>query len=113
MRIIGAANEFWRVRLTRVDTTNDFDFEWHDDILYREPRTAPIDEVERWTVEALRLDDRETVVTVAEFSTRAAAERFLTKANEDVAMMTKSQFEAAYLSARPHHDEPVEGERPE
>ena len=25
----------------RVDTTEDFDFEWHDDILYREPRHDP------------------------------------------------------------------------
>ena len=37
MQTIGAADEFWRLRLTRVDTTDELDFEWHDDILYREP----------------------------------------------------------------------------
>ena len=46
VRVIGNADEFWRLRITRVDTTQGLDFEWHDDILYREPDVDLGDEVE-------------------------------------------------------------------
>lgn len=98
MRIIGAADEFWRIRLTRVDTTENLDFEWHEDILYREPRVTPADEVEFWHVEAVRLDDYESVVRVATFGDRAQAEAFCDRVRSDLSEMTKSQFEDAYLT---------------
>ena len=41
VRMIGNADEFWRVRVTRVDTTDGFEFEWHDDILYRDAAGGP------------------------------------------------------------------------
>ncbi len=101
MKIIGSADEFWRLRLTRVDTTEDVDFEWHDDVLYREPRTAPVRELELWHVEALRHDDYEVVIRLATFQEREQAEAFLERAREDLSEMTKSQFEAAYLAEPP------------
>ena len=55
VHMIGNADEFWRIRMTRVDTTDHFDFEWHDDILYRAPDVDPGDEVEYFHVEAVRL----------------------------------------------------------
>lgn len=97
MRIIGAADEFWRLRLTRVDTTDGFDFEWHDDILYRQPRPDPGEEVELWNVEAVRVDDYDALVRVATFSDRGQAEAFYERAREDLLEMTKAQFEDAYL----------------
>ena len=97
MRIIGAADEFWRIRVTRVDTTNDFDFEWHDDILYREPKTQEPAEVELWQVEAVRLDDFDTTVCLASYETRSDAEKFYEQALLDLVEMTKMQFEESYL----------------
>lgn len=97
MRIIGAADEFWRIRVTRVDTTNDFDFEWHDDILYREPKPEQPAELELWQVEAVRLDDFDTTVCLASYDSRVDAEKFYEQALLDLVEMTKMQFEESYL----------------
>jgi len=98
MSIIGSADEFWRLRVTRVDTTDDFDFEWHDDILYREPTVQAAREVEMWHVEAVNLEDAEHVVRMATFTDRAQAEEFFDRSLGDLAEMTRSQFDEAYLS---------------
>lgn len=106
MRMIGAADEFWRVRLTRVDTTDNLDFEWHEDILYRQPRVTPADEIEFWNVEAVRLDDYDAVVRIAAFGDRDDAQAFVDRVKIDLTEMTKSQFEDAYLTPSPVAEEP-------
>ncbi|PKQ17297.1 MAG: hypothetical protein CVT67_00345 [Actinobacteria bacterium HGW-Actinobacteria-7] len=105
MRIIGAASEFWRLRLTKVDTTDELDFEWHEDILYRAPHPTTAGDLEVWYVEAIRLDDYEAIVALGTFRNRLDAEDFLERANEDLAAMTKTQFETAYLTPLPPADE--------
>jgi len=97
MRTIGSADEFWRLRLTRVDTTDDLDFEWHDDILYREPRVQSSADIELWHVEAVELEHADHAVRIATFSEREDAETLFDRAGGDLAEMTKSQFEEAYL----------------
>lgn len=99
MRIIGAAEEFWRLRLTRLDTTEGLEFEWHDDILYREPHPNPGEEVELWTIEAVRVDDYDALVRVATFADRGEAEAFYERARVDLSEMTKTQFEESYLES--------------
>lgn len=101
MKVIGSADEFWRLRITRVDATDAFDFEWHEDILYRQPVTQPVEELELWHVDAVRVDDRETKQRLATFAEREPAEQFLAQALEDLTEMTKSQFEQTYLSDAP------------
>lgn len=113
MRIIGAADEFWRLRVTRVNEADGLDFEWHSDILYRRPSVAPIDEVESWYVEAVKLDDVETVVRVAGFAERDDADAFLRRATDDLTEMTASQFEDAYLSGEATDSDDPEGSSPE
>jgi len=97
VRVIGNADEFWRVRVTRVDTTLGLSFEWHDDILYREPKVDHGDEVEYWHVEAVRLEDADTIVRLGTFSTDAEARELLHIAQEDLRDLTKSRFEASYF----------------
>jgi hypothetical protein len=97
VRVIGNADEFWRLRVTRVDTTQGLDFEWHDDILYREPEVDPGEEVEYWHVEAVRLDDADSVVRLATYGSADEARDFLSVAGEDLCDLTKSRFEAAYF----------------
>lgn len=101
MRVFGAADEFWRVRMTRVDTTEELDFEWHDDILYRQPRVAQAADVELWHVEAVRVDDAENNVRLATFDTEADARDFLMAVTDDLHDMTKSRFEEHYLTRLP------------
>lgn len=97
VRMIGNADEFWRVRMTRVDTTDGFEFEWHDDILYREPRVNPGEEVEFFHVEAVRVDDPDAVVRVATFDDPGEARALLDELKLALAELTKSRFEQAYL----------------
>jgi hypothetical protein len=99
VRVIGNADEFWRLRLTRVDTTRGLEFEWHDDILYREPDVDHGDEVQYWHVEAVRMDDADTVVRLRTFASETAAREFLSVAQEDLTDLTKSRFELAYFDA--------------
>jgi len=97
IHVIGNADEFWRLRLTRLDTTENFDFEWHDDILYRQPHVSQGDEVERWHVEAVRLDDPDTVVRLGTFENQNDAREFIAQAADNLSDMTKSEFEVAYV----------------
>jgi hypothetical protein len=95
--MIGNADEFWRLRVTKVDTTQGLDFEWHDDILYREPHVDHGEEIEYWHVEAVRLDDADAVVRLATYATDDEARSFLEVAQEDLSDLTKSRFEMAYF----------------
>lgn len=98
MRIIGAANEFWRIRLTRIDEAGEPDLEWRDDVLYRTPPAEQPAYRERYSVEAVQIEDYDTVVCIATFDDRDAAEAFKRRVEQDLAEMTKRQFEAVYLS---------------
>jgi hypothetical protein len=99
VRVIGAADEFWRLRLTRVDTTDELSFEWHDDILYREPTLEEAREVEQWNIEAVYLADLEAVVLIGSFEKRAEAEAFYERAVENLSEMSKSEFEDMYFES--------------
>jgi hypothetical protein len=106
MQTIGAADEFWRLRLTRVDTTDELDFEWHDDILYREPAVTAAEEVAMWHVEAVHLEEPDTVVRIATFAERDEAETYFDRVLVDLAELTCSQFEEVYVvPARLSEDE--------
>ena len=108
VRMIGDADEFWRIRFTRVDTTDNFDFEWHDDILYRTPSVDPGDEVEYFHVEAVRVDDPDEVVRVATFSNADQAKTLVAELKDALPQMTKSQFEATYFKDAETGDTGVE-----
>jgi hypothetical protein len=108
VRIIGNADEFWRLRITRVDTTTGLDFEWHDDILYRQPKVDFGNEVELYHVEAVRLDDADSVSRVGTFGTSAEARELLSQVSEDLGGMTKSEFEARYLDGAESGDTGIE-----
>lgn len=98
-KIIGPAVEFYRVRLTRLDATEEPDFEWRDDVLYRQmPPEVPQERVV-WVVEAVSLDESETVTEIERFDDADAAHECLGRVEEDMADLTKSGFEERYLTA--------------
>ncbi|MFU8890183.1 MAG: hypothetical protein ACNA76_00800 [Anaerosomatales bacterium] len=97
-RIIGAASEFYRLRLTRYDATDEPDFEWRDDILYRSSPTESVQEREEWVVEAVTLDEHETVTELSRFGTADEAHELMERAGEDLGELTKSGFEERYLT---------------
>ena len=96
-RLIGPASDFYRLRLTHLDLTADLDFDWRDDILWRTPPTEPLAEREAWLVEAVAIDGTDAVTRIAAFEEPEQARVFLEELADDLAELTKSQFEAAWL----------------
>jgi hypothetical protein len=96
VRVIGPADDFWRVRISRVDTADAPDLDWRDDILYRRPpRSADVD-VREWNVEAVRLEDDE-VALIGSFVREEDAREFMGEAEVDLAVLTRAAFERKYL----------------
>lgn len=96
-KVIGAASDFYRLRLTRLDIAGEPDLEWRDDILYREPPKEEVEESAQWRVEAVTMDDEEEVHVIALFDEEEAARALLAAAEEDLKDMTKSAFESRYM----------------
>ncbi len=97
--IIGQAADFYRLRLTRLEELVELDFEWRDDILYRQPPRPDVHEEEVWIVEAVELDDEDVVLEVGRFASREEAEELMGRASEDLSEMTRSRFEARYMDS--------------
>lgn len=95
--VIGPANEFYRLRVTRVDVTSEPEFEWREDILYRKPPQELPEEREAWTVEAVSLDDEDDVMALESFENQADAYDFLESAEHDLEELTKTQFEERHF----------------
>lgn len=95
--MIGNADEFWRARTTKVDAGDELDFEWHDDILWRQPRVEAPGEYEVYLVEAVSITQPDTVVRLGAFQSAAAAAGFMEEVEVDLAEMTASQFETVYF----------------
>lgn len=54
------SRDIWRVRIVKLDEFEWFDFEHHDDILYREPRPDDIEILVNWRVDIVGINDGET-----------------------------------------------------
>ncbi len=101
--VIGSAEEFYRLRLTRVDEGDAPDLEWRDDILYRRPPADEVDEHDVWRVEAVSVDDDEDVTVIGRLSSSEEAHDALETAVEDLGLMTRSEFERTYFPAEEDH----------
>lgn len=97
-KIIGSAEEFYRLRVTRIDETDEPELEWREDILYREPPKQRMRESESWALEAVSVDDEDQVTQIARYESSEAAHVALDSIAEDLAELTKSVFEERYLS---------------
>ena len=99
--VIGPADEFWRLRLTRMDPSEDLDFEWHDDILWRQPRVHLEPGEAAFLVEAVSLGaGPEEIVRIAAFPDESSARAFFDEATDDLRDLTRSQFEATHFPER-------------
>ncbi len=100
-KIIGSATDFYRLRVTRLDESDEPDLEWRDDILYREPPKQKVREGESWALEAILIDDEEVAARIASYESSEAAHEALEAITEDLSELTKSMFEERYLSDLP------------
>ncbi|HEY3318720.1 MAG TPA: hypothetical protein VGK50_09890 [Coriobacteriia bacterium] len=93
--IIGNADDFYRVRLMRVDEADVPDLDWREDILYRRPPSDEPGEYDLWRVEAV--DEVEHVTVMSTFDDVEEAREWLATVEEDLSAMTRSEFEQAYF----------------
>lgn len=98
-KAFGAASDYFRLRVTRMDESDSPDLEWRDDILWRRPPTDEPGESELWRVEAVAVDDEENVITLGAFDDPNDAHEALLSAEEDLAGFTVAQFEERYFPA--------------
>lgn len=97
---IGAASDFYRVRVVRMSETEPPEFEWRDDILWREPQAAELEpESEHYRVEAVAIDNDENVTTLGLFESSDDAAEALDTTAEDLQNLTRSEFEERYFPA--------------
>lgn len=96
-KTIGSASDFYRLRVMTVDTTDEVDFEWRDDILYRRPPSTDIVDEEAYTVEAVLLDDEDVTFKLQTFADVGGAHEWMYAREEELGDMTKSEFEEAYF----------------
>ena len=96
-KAIGSAADFYRLRVLSLDTTDEVDFEWRDDILYRRPPSTDIVDEEAYVVEAVLLDDEDTTYPLASFAEPSEAHEWMKAREAELADMTKSEFEDSYF----------------
>lgn len=96
-KAIGNANDYYRLRVIRMDESDTPEMEWRDDILWRRPPSQQIDEVDLYRVEAVSLDDDDDVTPLATFEDSDDAADALEEAQEALGEMTKSEFEETYF----------------
>lgn len=94
-RVFGSADDFYRIRILRVDVPDELEWEWRDDILWRQPEEEAQAETARHRVDAV-LKDTGVALTLAETDSPEAAREFAVTADEDLAQLTKRQFDARY-----------------
>jgi len=98
-KALGMAGDFYRLRIIRIDDSDNLDLEWREDILYREPAVAEINEFDRFRVQAV--DDTNDVATdLKGLDDQSAAHEWLTRAQDDLSEMTRAEFEARYFPQR-------------
>jgi hypothetical protein len=106
-KAIGDASDFYRLRLIRVDEGDAPDLEWRDDILYRRPPEGRSREFDVYRVDAVDVDDEELSFVLGRFGTPEEARGFIETADEDLEVMTKSEFERTYFT----EDSPEDAEQ--
>jgi hypothetical protein len=94
--VIGSASDFYRLRVTRIDVTDEPELDWRDDILYRDAPVEVTDEEEDWRLEAVCLED-DCAHEIAQFTEQDQALALLEGVQDDLNEMTKSAFEDRYL----------------
>lgn len=98
-KAIGRAADFYRIRLLAVDATDPVDFDWRDDVLYRRAPVATPEAREAYRAEAILIgaEREESVTMLAQFADEASARDWVADCREDLAAMTRAEFEARYL----------------
>jgi len=89
--------DIWRVRIVRINAYDDFDFEWHDDILYRVHAGEQIAIRDLWRVEILSAATGELKRAVRTFESLEAAENLAAQITDQSHELSVVDFMDVYL----------------
>jgi hypothetical protein len=98
-RVIGSADEFYRLRVVTVDKSDAPDLEWREDVLWRRTVADGMSETVLQRLEAVDIANAEITWALGDFATTSEAHAAMQEADLDLRGMTKSQFQDAYLRA--------------
>lgn len=109
-RVFGSADDFYRVRVIRVDVPDELEWEWRDDVLWRAAPDTVQGSSPRFRVEVVLAGSSDTR-SLAEVGSAEAARELAEKADEDLAQLTKRQFDARYgLTTASEQEHPPAGD---
>jgi len=90
-------DDLWRVRIVRIDAYDDFDLEWHPDILYREHSGEDIGIRDLWRVEIVSVESGDLKRAVRSFKDRDEAESLAARISDQLRSMSVRTFMDTYL----------------
>ncbi|MCL2332161.1 MAG: hypothetical protein FWC54_01570 [Actinomycetia bacterium] len=89
--------DIWRVRIVRLDAYDDFDLEWHDDILYRDHSGEDIAIRDLWRVEIVSAATGDLKRAVRAFKSRDEAESLAASITDQSHSLSVRSFMDTYL----------------
>jgi len=89
--------DLWRIRIVRIEEYDDFDFEWHDDILYRQHRGEDIPIRSMWRVDILSKATGELKRALQSFESRDDAESLAARIVDQSFSLDVKGFMEQYL----------------
>ncbi|MCL2654292.1 MAG: hypothetical protein FWD65_01110 [Coriobacteriia bacterium] len=89
--------DLWRVRIVRLDAYDDFDFEWHDDILYHDYQGADIEIRGLWRVEIVSAATGVLKRAMQSFENRDDAESLAAQVTDQSCNLSVADFMEQYL----------------
>jgi len=92
-----APSDLWRVRIVRIDAYDDFDMEWHDDILYRSHQGEDIPIHDLWRVEIVAKRSGDLKRAVRDFRDRDEAESLAARISDQLHSLSVKEFIDTYL----------------
>lgn len=101
MKVFGKAQEFYRARIITTSEDETAEFEWRDDILYRKGQEKGIQTKDTYLVEIVNLDTGKEVI-FKKLGDLREAQHLLSILQEDLAALTKSEFDSKYLNKAQH-----------
>lgn len=94
-RTFGKASDFYRVRIITFEEEIPPDFDWRDDVLYRESKEVSDAIEKKYALQVVELDSHNHQV-IEEFKELAVANRIRQDLQEDLETFTKIQFDKKY-----------------
>lgn len=91
------SRQIWRVRVVKIDAFDDFEFEWYNDLLYRNRKGTPVEISEFWRVDIVAVADGIVKRSIRSCIDRGEAESLAQSVTTDLNELSIAQFMENYI----------------